>query len=363
VRGGAPYDIFMSKFLKRFLIITAVVLAGCLIAALCLEIARRDLAASLTDQRAAERWGGETAQLSVFFAGGEGYDHSRVFSLERAVDTALTEASLASEDGGRLWYHAYSAETEMYASTTRDGALVRVTAFGGDYFHIHQMKLAHGSYLSPDGATAGYAFLDENAAWRLFGATDVVGMPMTLGGGEYIVCGVGRAPEGTPYDDAYGAEPRVFVLLASPAGQSVTESAVYEIVLPEPVDGFARGIVEKNFTAGDGTVIVENTTRFGAKALFAHLKARPTMGTRTSAVTFPWWENIARVAEYRCADMLLWETICLAAAAVILLSWIGIAWNPAGRAVKRGAVRLRDAAEAKWERMTIRRRPRSRDGN
>ena len=74
--------------------------------------------------------------------------------------------------------------------------------------------------------------------------------------------------------------------------------------------------------------------------------------SRSSAVTYPWWENIARVTEFRCATLLCVGTVLLACAALTVLVWIGIAWNPAERALKRGAVRLKDAAEEKYNDLT-----------
>ena len=338
--------------LRRVLLVSAVLFLLLLLAAGILEGARRSTASVLRDQQAAERWGGSSAQISCFFAAGEGTSPDRMLSVEKNVDDALTEASLDAQDGARLWYHAYSSETSMYGSAAAGGASLAVTVFGGDYFHIHQLKLVSGSYLAPDGGNAGYIFLDENAAWQLFGALNISGMTMTLAGSDYIVCGVGRVPEGTLYDEAYGAVPRAWVLYESAAGKNVSEIEVYEAILPDPIDGFAEGIVEELFPAGDGCVRVINSERFGILPLFEHLKNRRTLGVRTSSVTFPWWENIARVTEYRCATLLGIETVLLACALLEVLIWIGIAWNPTGRALKKGALWLRDEAEDKYNALT-----------
>lgn len=344
----------MKTYRKRlFAILSAALFVLSLLGMLAMELARQSAPVPLRDQQAADRWGGENAaQFSCFFAVGSGYHPDRIPSLERALDEALTEASLTAPEGARLWYHAYSTEKTMYASAARDSASLTVTAFGGDFFQIHQPDLAAGSYLSPGGANAGYVFLDENAAWKLFGAVNVVGMPMTLAGAEYIVCGVGKVPAGTLYDEAYGAAPRAYILLNSPAAQGISEIVSYEIVLPEPLDGFARSLLEKQFSAGDSTVIVGNSARFTVPALWEHLQTRSRLGVRTSPVTFPWWENIARVTEFRCASLLAGEGILLAAAVLIVLLWIALLWNPAGRAMKNGLFRLHDAAEEKYNALT-----------
>lgn len=347
----------MPMKMKRFTRIAAAAsgaaLALLLAGAGILALARASLAASLDDQQAAERWNGAaTAQLSCFYEEGAGFAPGRVYALERSLDGAMTSASLDGE-GGRLWYHAYSAETSLYALTARASATLTVTVFGGDYFYIHRPALVAGGYLSPGGGNAGYAFLDEAAAWQLFGATDVVGMSVTIGGAEYTVCGVGRAPSSTPYDEAYGDAPRAYILFDSVAGADVPEALVYEAVLPNPIDGFAAGTLKKALSPDEKTTVtVENSARFSASALWEQLKERERLGVRTSRVTFPWWENVARVAEYRAASMFAAELGLLGAAALIVLVWIGIIWKPAGDALRRGARAARDGIEDGYNRLT-----------
>lgn len=298
---------------------------------------RRGIAASMPDQLAARRWDGTgSSQISAFFAEGSGDIPGRIYSLTAAVDRAMQDASLTAPEGGRLWYCAYSTERDMYGRTERDSATLRVSVIGGEYFMIHQLDLLCGSYLQPGGENAGYVFLDERAAWKLFGAINVVGMPLTLGDGEYIVCGVGAVPEGTVYDEAYGEKPRAYILFDSPSAASVREITVYEAVLPNPVDGFALDVFETNFTAGGEYTVVENSRRFTLSALWEYVTHMDTLGVRTSSVTYPWWENVAQVARYRCASLMIAEIVLYTLALLLCLIWCGIAWKPAGDAIGRG---------------------------
>ena len=343
----------LHKKMRLALILSAAALALLLCAAGILGILRRQTADALTDQQAAKRWNGRGAsQISGFFAEGEGDVPGRIYSLTAAVDQAMTDASLESPEGGRLWYCAYSTETDMYARTERDSANLRVTVFGGEYFYIHRPEILSGSYLSPGGENAGYVFLDERAAWKLFGALHVVGMPVTIGEGEYIVCGVGKVPAGTVYDEAYGEIPRAYILFDSPAAKHVGEIAVYEAVLPNPVDGFARDVFETHFAPGDGAVVVENSSRFTVPALWEYITHMDTLGVRVSPVIYPWWENVAQVAQYRCASLLIAEIVLLSLAVLLCLVWIGIAWKPAGDAIGRGARSLKEHTEETYNRLT-----------
>lgn len=314
---------------------------------------RRGIAASMPDQLAAKRWDGTgSSQISAFFAEGSGDIPGRIYSLTAAVDRAMQDASLTAPEGGRLWYCAYSTERDMYGRTERDSATLRVSVIGGEYFMIHQPDLLCGSYLQPGGENAGYVFLDERAAWKLFGAINVVGMPLTLGDGEYIVCGVGAVPEGTVYDEAYGETPRAYILFDSPSAASVREITVYEAVLPNPVDGFALDVFETNFTAGGEYTVVENSRRFTLSALWEYVTHMDTLGVRTSSVTYPWWENVAQVARYRCASLMIAEIVLYSLALLLCLIWCGIAWKPTGDAIGRGFRHGREWVEETYNRLT-----------
>lgn len=344
------------KLHKKWRIALAVSAAALVLltgAALILGGVRRGIAESLPDQLAARRWDGKgSSQISVFFAEGEGDIPGRIYSLTAAVDQAMQDASLTAPEEGRLWYCAYSTEQNMYARTERDSTTLRVSVIGGEYFLIHQPDLLCGSYLMPGGENAGYVFLDEQAAWKLFGAINVVGMPVTLGDGEYIVCGVGAVPSGTVYDEAYGQTPRAYILFDSPSASSVREISVYEAVLPNPVDGFALDVFEKNFTAGGEYTVVENSRRFTVSALWDYITHMDTLGVRTSPVTYPWWENVAQVAQYRCAALLIAEIVLYALALLLCLTWGGIAWKPTGDAIGRGFRAGREWVEETYNRLT-----------
>lgn len=326
-----------------FGVISAVLCVVFLLSAGILSACRHSLAASLRDQQAAQRWGGAAySQISAFYSDADALAATQAGRLTRQIDAALSAASLTAPENARLWYSAYSTETDYYARTDRGGVTLRLTVFGGDFFAIHQPTLVSGSYLSPGGANAGYIFLDENAAWKLFGATDVAGLTLSMGEFEFIICGVGKTPQGTPYDDAYGDVPRAYILYDSPLASDVTKITAYEAVLPNPIDGFAMNVLT---TALPEASFVENSARFDIAPLWESLAGRERLGIRTDPVTFPWWENIARVAEYRCASLLRASVLCLIVPVLLVLIWIGIAWNPAGRALKNGWLRLRDSIE------------------
>ena len=340
------------KVIRRAAILSAAALVLLLAAAGLLTAARVRLGRSLTDQRAAERWGGaSSAQLSCFFAAGRGPSFDSLYGVARRIDEALSAASLRAEDGARLWYAAASAETTLYASTTRGSATLQATVFFGDYFYIHQPELVSGGYLAAGGANAGYIFLDENAAWRLFGALDVAGMTVTIADTEYVVCGIGRVPHGTVYDEAYGDAPRAWLLSDSAAGARAETADVYEAVLPDPIDGFAADVLAGQFSSD--AVLVENSARFTLSALWEGISARKTLGVRTSPVTYPWWENRARVAEYRATSYLIASAWLAGAALLLVLVWLVVLYKPFCALLSRAVRAARDGVEEGWRRLTV----------
>lgn len=307
---------------RRIALASAVLLlAALLIAMAALGARRREIAEALPDQNAAARWGGDAVQMSVFFPADRPYPVSSVPYLARQLDDTMTAASLDAPAGGRLWYHAYSTETETSLSTDRTSLSVLATVYGGDFFRIHPPTLLSGSIPAEGAAGDGSVFLDERAAFALFGAVDVAGSTVFLGGQPYTVCGV-TVPQENEFYDGWGEIPRIFVLYTSAFGRGITDARVWEAVLPEPVGGFGRSAAETVFAGYEGFVLVENSARFSLGALRTLSEERETLGVRTSAITYPFWENIARVAEYRASVLLTAQTVLAVPAALLLLAGI-----------------------------------------
>ena len=122
----------------------------------------------------------------------------------------------------------------------------------------------------------------------------------------------------------------------------------YEVVLPEPVKGFARSVAEDPF-AKQG-LVVENTGRFSFGASMQRLRSIGKLGTRTTAVTFPVWENAAVAAETSCALLrfaallcLVWPAVLAIAALRLLLRFAAQKLKSGGRTAKEALLDRRDA--------------------
>ncbi len=332
--------------------VTGALFAACLAAVLILAAVTAGIARALPAENAARRWGEGNAQISVFFPADASYTTGNVPSLTRQIDEAMTEASLTAPVGARLWLHAYSTEITASVSTDRGSVNATATVCGGDYFQIHDPVFVSGTAVTETAAGDGAIVLDERAAFALFGAVNVTGSTVFINEQPYTVAGVTAVPESRFYD-GYGEGARIFVLYSSPLGRSVSRISAWSAVLPEPIDGFAANLTEELFAGHDTAVTVENSARFTAASLLQMTKERETLGIRTSAITFPYWENEARVAAYRASVCLTAQIVLAVPMGLILLLWIALLWKPTEKLLARGRDTVKDKAETAWERVTI----------
>ena len=74
---------------------------------------------------------------------------------------------------------------------------------------------------------------------------------------------------------------------------------------------------------------------------------------RTAAITFPYWENEARVAQYRASACLTAQTVLAVPMLLTVILWIILLWHPTEILLARGRDAVKEKAETAWERITI----------
>ncbi len=99
----------------------------------------------------------------------------------------------------------------------------------------------------------------------------------------------------------------------------------YEIVMPDPVEGYAAATVKKAFGEDSGAIVVDNTNRYRIPNLYKDIRNFALLGMRTRAVRYPYWENVALGWEMIFAALFLLECI-LIALTILLLLWMLIHW-------------------------------------
>lgn len=307
-------------------------------------------------QRMAERWSEEksVAQISCFFSVNAGITEDKIKEFEHSIDTALADASVIQESenpSARLWADAYSADGQITVSTDRSTLQADAIGIGGDFFLFHPMDMLSGFCFSGNDLMQDYCVLDQDAAWQLFGSSDVAGMTVYIGGIPHIVTGVveresGRLTESAGLD---GTLVYVSYQTLSTLG-SCNGINHYEIVMPDPVTGFAYNYVsEKLGGSGKETEVIENTSRY---SFLSRLKLIPQFGTRSmngKAILYPYWENVARGCEDILALITLLELLFLTYTLLPVLILLILKWKHKGWTVKEKLLLGKDRLERRGE--------------
>ena len=193
------------------------------------------------------------------------------------------------------------------------------TVYFGNWFGLHPTVPLTGGFVDGGETGFGYCAIDEYTAARLFSSVDVCGLDITVNGFMYTVTAVVPADRGT-YSGYYGYTPRVYLLYNSPAMLSARLTFTsLEAVLPSMTTGRARSIfldATKSYY-DDESEVVENTDRYTPLRLYEKVKTLTKMAV-AEGDTYPYYENISRIRETKCAMILVFEAVCWIGAAILL---------------------------------------------
>ena len=313
-------------FRQWFLLILNVLLVLAVIGAL---IGLRAVSGALESLTAAEKFrgGGETrfAKLACYLPVGGGKTEDDIYTFRQALDAKLVEQSLEAPEGGSLYIDAYCGALSVNISSENGSASVEAVGVGGDFFYFHPLKLLGGSYISGSDLMDDLVVLDEEMAWRLFGGTDLAGMAVQINGEPFVVAGVISREDDFASKRAYSGGGGLF--LSFSAMLRLSEDAritCYELVMPDPISGYAKSVVSENFPVGSGDV-VENSSRYGIVHLLEVIGGFGERSMRTNGVIYPYWENAARLTEDYAA-LLLVLTVVFALCPMLFLLVNSIRW-------------------------------------
>ena len=403
-------------------------------------------AATFQDQGEASRWGSEmaSAQVSAFLPVGSAMKQEEIRELEYKINTALAQDSIkltSDAPGARLWQDCYSATGSLNITAGRKTVTVDAVGTGGAFFTFHPLRMTEGAAYLPDSLMKDEILLDEETAWKLFGAFDVIGRTVQVQDMHLRITGIFKKQQGGLYeksgmptnlafvqyktlvqygndsavpgtqeqetgssrtstdpaqtdepvgDDASADDSPVDNASASDhsAGETDTSDAsadnasgsgdssgsasetvdvsagdtssgsendtkggneadgsgdsqnvgkantsfkdtgritVYEIVMPNPVEGYAAAVLERSLGEDIGAIVVDNTNRYGFRSLLTDLRDFAFLGMRMQSVRYPYWENVAIGWETIFAALLLLEFV-LIIFTILLLLWMLIHW-------------------------------------
>ncbi len=306
--------------MKRRYIVLCIVNAVSLLLFGIFTVVSAVIAGSLPDQQACGRWAPgdlQYAQVSVFKDVASAMDINGIYAARVDIDGKLEENSITSEKAGaRLWADAFSTpQTKVSVSTDRASAEANLTATGGDFFLFHPLDIIFGCYYSSDDVMQDRALIDDVLAWQLYGSSDVAGMPVIINGKYFIISGVFRQSENSDMEKVYGISPRIFISYEGYGLIGGNEAfTCYEVCLPNKVSGQAMQIVRDVLSLKDddpGIRIVENSERYSLKKRIGIIADFGMRSVVESAVTYPFWENAARITEDKSALMLVFQFLFL----------------------------------------------------
>ena len=392
------------------------------------------------DQREASRWGAaqSCAQVSAFLPAEEAMKEENIQELEYKINSSLAQDSIkltAEGKDAKLWQDCYSGIGSLTLAAGSKTVTVEAVGTGGAFFTFHPLELSAGTYYLPDSIMKDEILLDQETAWKLFGAFNVEGRTVRVQDMYLRIAGVYKKETGSLYQKAGLADYVVFVqyktLLqyggseigtdqtdrsdtktapklpaaseedsdpdsdtdagsdsgsgagsdsgsgaasdsgsgsgsgsasesesgsGSPSGDSskpgsgeeqgsFTEDTQntenvgttntnykdtgmitsYEIVMPDPVEGYAAAALKKALGDESGAIVVDNTNRFGTRNLIEDIRNFAFLGMRTRNVRYPYWENVAMGWETIFAALFLLECI-LIVLTILLIVWMILHW-------------------------------------
>ena len=287
---------------------------------------------NLEDQQAAVRWDAEggCAQVSAFFTRGLEVNDFQIMSFERELENALTEAAVTAEnENARLYVDAYSAQGKITVISDQSTLEAGAIGIGGDFFFFHPLQLVSGGYFSGNDLMKDSIIVDEEAAWQLFGSSDIEGMSVTIGGVPHYISGVVKRQEGRFAENA-GLNNTIIYVSAETLSEYGTSEGIscYEVAAPNPVKGFVYNTLKEKFgLKEDEMLVVENSSRYSLEAMIPVVLDFGIRSMQNSAVHFPYWENIARGYEDVRAVVLIIQFIFLLIPGIIILTALIIKWK------------------------------------
>ena len=289
-------------------------------------------------QRAADIWSGKSgrkySQVSVFFTENAGFSSLHIRSVRDAIEKGFStlpgeyfgegEQTIAKED---IWLDAYSAEFSLNAETDKKSVNVTAAAVGGEFFFFRQFKFIYGSGFVDNELVFDKIVLDSDAAWQLFGSSDIVGLTVKIQGYPFVVSGVVDKNADDVSKELYGLTPRVYIPITAYLKYIATSDSVdlssYEAVIPNPLEDYAYASIESGISVSEESrVIVDNTARFTIPALWGTFKSLATRSVRTSQITYPYWENAAAVKTDKLAVLMVVRMTCIIIVILTALTYV-----------------------------------------
>lgn len=341
------------KNLRAPQIIYLIALALMIATIFILNAVKDHISDGIYDQNEGSRWSNDVrcGQVTMIFSESAGISSDSIQEYEYNINKGLIadgyqEATASKQGGDAVWNDCYSAMGSI--TVTRDKRSVDAFAvgIGGDFFQFHPMKILSGNYINSDSLMTDLVMLDEDLAWQLFGSVDIVGMQVLIKGVPHYISGVVKRDSGKYVKEAGLNFPTIYLSYQSLATYGTIDSSVLatdtsigsvnvkkkdddedengesdlnteskgiicmEVVMPNPVDNYAKSFLIKNLNLNTNIVeVVDNSARYHNKNLLDVIGSFSKRSMQIKPIIYPYWENNARAYENILAYMLLVQII------------------------------------------------------
>lgn len=322
---------FLSRFSKKQIVLSIIAIISLLLFA-GLTFLSTYLKNDLLDQQEAKRWApeGGAAQLSCYFTEDTEVDEFQMISFTKELEKALSEAGIENEnENARMYADAYSSQGKITIASTKTSVETNAIGIGGDFFLFHPVQLLSGSYFSGNDLMQDFVVIDENLAWQLFGSSDIAGQSVIIDKVPHYVAAVIKNETGK-YQEAAGLTGTIAYVSHETLKAHGTTTGIdtYELVAPNPMKGFAYGVLKEKFGLDETKMtVVENSKRYSLESLLIVILDFGKRSMQNHAIHLPYWENIARAYEDVLALLLVFQTLFLLIPIVFVCIWVVYAWK------------------------------------
>lgn len=323
-----------------------------LTAALALTIAGSSIARTQSYNRAAQKWDpdGESSQVSCYFSDDAGFTTDGVYALRAHLNKTLQDAVSQPDGKAPEIPDAYSTPigTELITGDNTGQGEAELTAVGGEFFLFRDFRLLSGAYFSDRDLMQDGAVIERSLAWTLYGSANVAGQNIYISGVQFYIAAVIDDPTDKYQKRTINELPRVYVSYkgaeqlpsvryssqdpgyggysGGDASPQLRKVSCYECIMYDPVENFSYSTVNKylkDMYKGKYKA-VNNTRRFSTSAMVKAYKKRSDYAVRKDTITFPYWENASRIAEFRISPLYYLRRFCFVIPALtsVWLIWV-----------------------------------------
>ncbi len=260
----------------------------------------------LPSQKMSDRWSYEDnkfSQVSVFLSNDYKADKSAISDYKYKINMKLIQQGVSKTKSKENFNMTYSTfPVSLNIKSEKANLEVDSIFVGENFFKFHPYEILSGYYFKENETLERRIIIDDYAAWELFGSTDLYDVPVEINGFEYKIAGVIKRETDKVNDKTYPKKHLVYILYDNMTDLEV-ESPINSIesVIPEPVKGFAKGLVNEYYKeAGVNEFyfkVVNNTNRYNYDKLFKIITSFGARAIVDVSIKFPYWENSARVVE------------------------------------------------------------------